>query len=102
MTYALSPADIIQCRAINMRHRDSVREISFAVAAETTIPMAAIYGPSKLRYVVQARQLVMYLAHKSGISYPVIGRALNRDHTTIMHGVKAEKIRRGELPGIAQ
>jgi len=102
MTYALSPADLIQCRAINMRYRDRVKEIALAVSAATSVPISAIYGPRKPAGFVRARQLVMYLAHKEGLSQPAIGDALNRDHTTVHYGIKAEMKRRGELPGIAQ
>jgi chromosomal replication initiator protein len=44
--------------------------------------------------LVWARQIVMYLLrHEMNLSYPIIGRELNKkDHTTVMHGVtKIEK-----------
>ena len=97
MTYALSPEDLLHCRAINMRHNDRVKEIALAVSAETSIPLSAIYGPRKLREIVAARNLVMYLAYRDGLSQQVIAIALNRDHTTVGHGIKAERKRRGEL-----
>lgn len=40
--------------------------------------------------LVWPRQIVMYLLrHEMNLSYPIIGRELNKkDHTTVMHGVK--------------
>lgn len=42
------------------------------------------------RELVWARQIVMYLLrHEMNLSYPIIGRELNKkDHTTVMHGVQ--------------
>ena len=36
----------------------------------------------------------MLEAHEFGISTPMIGRALQKDHSTILHGIKAERERR--------
>jgi chromosomal replication initiation ATPase DnaA len=36
----------------------------------------------------------MYEARKAGLSYPQIGRALGRDHSTVIDGVRAEEKRR--------
>ena len=99
MTYVLSDEDLRRCRSISMRHNDRVKEIALAVSAETAIPISAIYGPRKLQEIVAARNLVMYLAHKEGVSQRAISTALNRDHTTIGHGIKAEQKRRGEIAG---
>ena len=94
MAYTLSAEDVKRCRLINARHKDRVKEIALAVAAETSLPISAIYGPSRVKHIVLARQMVMYLAHLDGLSYPAIGTAMNRDHTTIMDAVKREKARR--------
>ena len=103
MSYALSPADIIQCRAINMRYSARVREIALAVSAETTIPVSSIYGKHRTRPIVEARWLVMYLASEAGISQVEIGKALNmKDHTPVGYGRRKEKKRRAELAGITQ
>lgn len=37
---------------------------------------------------VRERWNVAVAARAHGFSYPVIGRALNRDHSTIIHGVR--------------
>ena len=94
MTYTLSAEDIKRCRAIATEARDRVRAIAVAVARSVGIPVSAIYGPDVQRQTVAARHLVIYLAHMEGLSYPIIGRAIGRDHTTVMDAVKREKARR--------
>ena len=44
--------------------------------------------------IVQARQWAMYEAFHRGCTQPQIGRVLDLDHTTILHGIKAETERR--------
>ena len=49
-----------------------------------------IKSPQQVRFIAYARQEIMYLAKRiADLSYPQIGDFLNRDHTTIMHGVRA-------------
>lgn len=43
-------------------------------------------GPSRLRPIAWARQEAMYVAREVGDhSFPVIGRAFSRDHSTVKH-----------------
>ena len=102
MSYALSPEDVKRCRKISLGNNDLIKMIAAAISAKTGTGVSAIYGTSVAKPAVAARHLVMYLARKEGLSYPIIGRAMNRDHTTVRDGVLAEMKRRGELPGIAQ
>lgn len=56
---------------------------------EAPINLDDIMGGSRAEYVVRVRQMVMYvLKDVCGLSYPVIGRILDRDHTTILSGVR--------------
>lgn len=49
---------------------------------------ADILGSGQSRALSRARQVVMYLARKlTPLSFGEIGRALNRDHSTVAHGV---------------
>jgi chromosomal replication initiation ATPase DnaA len=41
----------------------------------------------------------MWLASRAGHSTTAIGRELGRDHTTIMHGIKAHEKREGAENG---
>lgn len=94
---ALSDDDIRRCREIALQRRDVVHEIAVAVAAETGVPVRAIYGRRRTTQISEARQLVMYIARKRGLTIPVIAMALDRDTATVQHGINAEKARRGEV-----
>ena len=55
----------------------------------------AMRGHNRQRAMSEARQGLMWiLHHRAGLPYAAIGRALGRDHTTVMHGVAAEDRRR--------
>ena len=44
--------------------------------------------------IVHWRNAVCYVAHDViGMSLPVIGEAIKRDHTTVLHGVRAARVR---------
>ena len=96
MTFTLSPEDIKRCRALALSHSAAVKDIVQAVADESRISTAAIYGPGRMAAVVAARQLCMYLAHMEGLEYAVIGRAMGKDHTTVREAVRREQERRDE------
>lgn len=52
-------------------------------------------SPERTKDIVRARQELMHLLICAGMSVAGIGRYLNRDHTTILHGVRAHKKRNG-------
>ncbi|MBO4548169.1 MAG: chromosomal replication initiator protein DnaA [Abditibacteriota bacterium] len=73
-----------------------------AVNVEGVIKLAAeefgvseedITGTSKVKEITQARQTAMYLTREiTGMSFPQIGRAFGKDHSTVMHNFnKIEK-----------
>jgi chromosomal replication initiator protein len=46
-------------------------------------------GKSRHKQVVAPRHIAMYLLREDGhLSTPEVGRLLNRDHTTVLHGIK--------------
>ena len=48
-----------------------------------------LIGKSRDKNISTARQILMYLWHKNfGLSLPIIGKMLKRDHTTILHGTQ--------------
>jgi len=56
----------------------------------TGIPRDVLMGRTRRRAVAWARQELMLDLHiLDGLSFAKIGRKLNRDHTTVMHGVRA-------------
>ena len=66
-----------------------VEKLIQAATAVTCLTRAQLLGPSREQHISSVRQIIMYLAIKQGKSSPVIGAALNRDHTTVLHGRKA-------------
>lgn len=58
------------------------------VAKRTGIPVAEITGGSKQWEKVHARRLVAVGLRELNWAYPAIGRALGRDHTSIVHLVQ--------------
>lgn len=94
----MSEAD---ARAADMLSPDraTVRAIAKEVAEYTGHSVTAIMGNSRLAQHCRVRELVCYIAYRHGLSYPRIGRALHRDHTTIINAVDNERRRRGEIEG---
>lgn len=69
----------------------------FSVAACVyQVEEAAIFGRTRsVRRVAEARQLAMYLAHTTlRLSYGEIAALLNRDRTTVRHGIQRIEDRR--------
>lgn len=78
--------------------RDIVGEpiliIAAKVAEMTGVSVKRILSRSRFKRDAHARQLVMYMASKAGYSSPVIGRALGRDHSSVLSGIRREADRR--------
>ncbi len=64
--------------------------IEAAVCAVYGLTPAELRSPSRAAKVVQARQVAMYLARElTGLSLAAIARSFDRDHTTVLHAVRA-------------
>lgn len=69
---------------------EAVTEVLAIVAREYGLGAEELRGPRRTRSVAEARLMAYALLRDTaGMSYPEIGAALHRDHTTVMHGVKA-------------
>ena len=82
--------DIVEAKGKNL----SIEKVLKVVANYFKVEADAILSPKRDRSLVGPRQIVMYLLrHEMNMSFPKIGRELNKkDHTTIMYGVeKIEK-----------
>jgi chromosomal replication initiation ATPase DnaA len=64
------------------------------VARQRGLKVADILGPRRFPELVAARREIAQLLSDEGLSYPSIGRAMNRHHTTAMYYI-------GALPGRA-
>ncbi len=81
------------CLADTLRASDrkvTVEEIQRKVSEHYNIRLSDLIGPRRLRTIARPRQVAMYLAKQlTSRSLPEIGRRFgNRDHTTVMHGVR--------------
>lgn len=85
-----------QIRQIVCPGSAQMSEIVASVAKVAAVPVAEIMGTSRLRKVARARQLAMWHGRQAGLSYPQIGQFLNRDHTSVMNGVRrVEQLMKG-------
>ena len=64
------------------------------------VPEVVLLGPRRTRNLAWARQRVMFVTRKlrPDLSLPQIGRALRRDHTTVIHAIRAVAKRIAESP----
>jgi chromosomal replication initiator protein len=68
--------------------------IQDAVARVAGVPRAEILSPRRTPRVAQARQLAMYLCRElTPLSLAEVARAFDRDHSTVMHAVRAVSAR---------
>ena len=60
------------------------------IAKAANVSIEEIHGRKRTQALVDARQAIWYIAYTQlAFSYPKIGVLYDRDHTTIMHGVKS-------------
>ena len=54
-----------------------------------SVDEAALRGTQRTRGIADARQMAMYLVRKlTNLSLPDIGQEFNRDHATVLHGIR--------------
>ena len=88
-----------ECLADILRASDrkiTVEEIQRKVSEHYNIRLSDLIGPRRMRSLARPRQVAMWLSKRlTNRSLPEIGKRFgNRDHTTIMHGIrKIEELR---------
>ncbi len=76
------------------KHVTNFEEIAEIVCSHLEVEIDAIYGKSRKREIVEARQIIMYLAKTlTKMSSVNIGMKIGRDHATVLHAEKAVKQR---------
>jgi chromosomal replication initiation ATPase DnaA len=64
-----------------------IEEVIAAVAAATHVTIEQLRSNKRPQHIAYARQLAMYFCRElTGLSFPVIAEAFNRDHSTVIHG----------------
>lgn len=79
--------------------RQTVANILREVAVEHGLTIAALTGPNRQTHITKPRHQAYYRAFTEcpHLSYPEIARRIGgRDHTTILHGVRAHCERIGQ------
>lgn len=84
------------------KSRLMIAHIQAAVSSYYGLPLASMTSAQKALAIARPRQVAMYLASQlTPKSLPEIGRRFgNRDHTTVIHAIRAVKRRIAEDPEI--
>lgn len=59
-----------------------------AVCDAFDVSPGMVKDSTRKAHVVEARHAFAYLAHEAGYTLKIIGRHVNRDHSTIIHGIR--------------
>jgi chromosomal replication initiation ATPase DnaA len=101
MTFARS-FDVAEPRILPIAHIAAIRNrdnrmfiMAAWIAHKNGLTVDHFKAHDRHRPVAWPRQEFMLAAHEAGYSMPEIGRFLNRDHTTILHGIRQARARRG-------
>ncbi len=99
-----STADLLADLLRASSRRVSVDAIQKRVAAHYGIRVSEMFSTRRARNIARPRQVAMYLAKMlTSLSYPEIGRQFGgRDHTTVMHAVRAIEQHMDTNPEIAE
>lgn len=91
------PLDRSDAKAVAIERALVVIAVGERLDADEAISLAAVIfgvpsymlrGTSRLKSYAAARHYAMYLLRVGGWSFPEIGSALKRDHTSVMSGVR--------------
>ncbi len=81
------------CDILNGEQYCSIVKLAKPVCDKTGVSLAAIRSNQRNADICIARHILMYMASiHTKLSLPSIGRFLNKDHTTVIHGT--ERIKR--------
>lgn len=84
-------------RPVVMLRREANMQLIHEVAEKYGVLVSDIMSSSRFQHHVYARQEVYYLLSKSGMSSAQIGRMLDRDHTSVLHGIRVFKARKNRM-----
>ena len=71
----------------------SMRRSALDIALKYELTYEELIGPKRHQRQAQPRQEAMFKMKSAGYSHAEIGRFFGRDHTTVMHGVRAHEVR---------
>lgn len=82
--------------------RRSMKEIAMEVLKEFPgVSLAEIIGPKRARNIIYPRHMAMYRiwSERKDVSFPMIGKFFNRDHTSSMAAIKKMRALIDKDPG---
>jgi chromosomal replication initiation ATPase DnaA len=87
---AIKPKEKEEPMIVERRLEEGFRQkIIRECAEEFGISVKDILGNSRVNHIVMARRKAAWIFYQRGtMSYPQIGRLLNKNHSTIIHAVK--------------
>ena len=81
----------------------SVREVVIAVCERFMISPQSLLGRLRFKEFCQPRHMAYLLAYELTYqSLPDIGKAMDRDHTTVLHGVRSMRLAMQKDPALAR
>ncbi|MEZ6141892.1 MAG: helix-turn-helix domain-containing protein [Zavarzinella sp.] len=95
LTLAVVQGHLNQMGVPDLEQKPRLPQVLKLTSHKFGVTLKDLQGPRRLKNIVWARQIAMYLARQVGCTFMEIGHGLGgRDHTTIMHGCDkiAEKI----------
>lgn len=67
---------------------EAIDQIFKAIDRETGVTREQITGKSRLQQIVYARAIAAWFLRQSGLSYPQIGKVINRQHCTVIYHLR--------------
>lgn len=67
--------------------KPTIAEIVKSVEARFGLTRGAVTGCNRQKHIARARHAACHIARKNGYSLPEIGRAIGRDHTTVINSL---------------
>lgn len=78
--------------------RSDVKNIADRICKATGVSRKDLFSSRRHKKVVLVRQAICYwAARRTKFSYPMIGRKIGRDHTTVIHSVRVYPIKRKHM-----
>ena len=82
--------DELSLPAVERGPHPEMRDVMRSICDEEGVPVADVLSDNRKRVVARVRQRIMCeLVEADRWSLTQIGRALRRDHTTVLHGARA-------------
>ena len=80
---------VVEERLSYASSRNAARQIVREITDEFAVTWAEIVSPRRNSYIVRARHKMFWrLKNETIWSLPQIGRYVNKDHTTVLHGIR--------------